>query len=339
MPYYIKERKLWMAQVIHLKKTYRKGFSTKQEAKKWEAQKKEILRKTHILKTPTISLIEFSIRYLDYSRMKHSRKTYLEKRLAFKFLLKSLPVDTAIDSIHKGDVLEHLKKQYETRSGNSANKDRKNLVAAWNWAFHYLKGVPKDNPFDIQRFPEARQPRYIPPKEDFWKVVAVAETDQDRLMLYSYLHLAARKRELFVLKWDDIDFQEKKVRLYTRKRKDGSQEFDWLPLTNFLYEQFLIFKRKVENGQEYVFPNPQNGTAYTEKSRWMNRLCEAAEVKPFGLHAIRHLSASILMENDVPLIDIKTILRHKNLATTERYIHRLRSVRESICVFDKQSEK
>lgn len=336
MPYYIKERKKWMGQVVHLNKTYRKGFSTKKEAKKWEIQKKETLRKTCILKTPTISLIEFSISYLDYSRLKHSRKTYLEKRLAFKYLLKSILPDTPINEIHKGDVLQHLKKQYKSRSGNSANKDRKNLVAAWNWAFHYLKGVPKENPFDVERFPEIRQPRYIPPKEDFWKVVDVAETDQDRLMLYSYLHLAARKRELFILKWDDIDFQEKKVRLYTRKRKDGSLEYDWLPLTKFLYAQFLAFYRKVGHEREYVFSNPQNGTAYTEKSRWMDRLCQTAKVRPFGLHAIRHLSASILMENDVPLIDIKTILRHKNLATTERYIHRLKSVRESIGVFDRE---
>lgn len=121
----------------------------------------------------------------------------MEKRLAFKFLLKSIPPDTAIEAIHKGEVLEHLKKQYKLRSGKSANKDRKNLVAAWNWAFHYLKGVPKENPFDVERFPEIRQPRYMPSKDDFWKVVAVAETDQDRLMLYSYLHLAARKRAVY----------------------------------------------------------------------------------------------------------------------------------------------
>lgn len=40
------------------------------------------------------------------------------------------------------------------------------------------------------------------------------------------------------------------------------------------------------------------------------------------------------MKNDVQLVDIKTILRHKSIATTERYIHRLKSVRESIVVFD-----
>ncbi len=70
----------------------------------------------------------------------------------------------------------------------------------------------------------------------------------------------------------------------------------------------------------------------------MHRLCDSAQVKRFGLHAIRHLTASILIENDVPLIDIKTILRHRNLSTTERYIHRLKSVREALDILDNENK-
>ncbi len=43
-----------------------------------------------------------------------------------------------------------------------------------------------------------------------------------------------------------------------------------------------------------------------ERLRWMKRLCLAAKVKHFGVHTLRHLSESILVENDIPLIDIKT---------------------------------
>ena len=37
-------------------------------------------------------------------------------------------------------------------------------------------------------------------------------------------------------------------------------------------------------------------------------------------HAIRHLTASILGKNNVPLVDIQAILRHQRLSTTEKYI-------------------
>jgi integrase len=50
------------------------------------------------------------------------------------------------------------------------------------------------------------------------------------------------------------------------------------------------------------------------------------------LHAIRHLTASILAKANVPMIDIKTTLRHKNPATTERYIQRLETVRQALRV-------
>lgn len=100
------------------------------------------LKKRNILQTPTISLIEFSIRYLDYSKTRYSAKTYAEKRIAFKKLLKSITPELSIEYIHKGDILEHLRLQFKTRSGNAANKDRKNLIAAWNWGVRYLEGFP-----------------------------------------------------------------------------------------------------------------------------------------------------------------------------------------------------
>ena len=58
--------------------------------------------------------------------------------------------------------------------------------------------------------------------------------------------------------------------------------------------------------------------------------------RAFSLHAIRHLTASILISKDVPLFDIKTILRHKSIQTTERYIHRLKSVRASMTLIPEQ---
>ena len=62
----------------------------------------------------------------------------------------------------------------------------------------------------------------------------------------------------------------------------------------------------------------------------MRRLCDEAKVKRFGLHAIRHLTASILAKANVPMIDIQAVLRHKKLSTTERYIGRIDSLRPSL---------
>ena len=55
----------------------------------------------------------------------------------------------------------------------------------------------------------------------------------------------------------------------------------------------------------------------------MARLCEKAQVTPFGFHGIRHLIATRLYHMSKPLGAIQSILRHKSAATTERYLKSL----------------
>ncbi|MGD9949898.1 MAG: tyrosine-type recombinase/integrase [Desulfobulbus sp.] len=64
--------------------------------------------------------------------------------------------------------------------------------------------------------------------------------------------------------------------------------------------------------------------AYQYRQHWLKKICEEAGVKPFGFHGIRHLFASILAAQNVPLVEIQYMLRHTSLATTQRYIHRLK---------------
>jgi len=50
------------------------------------------------------------------------------------------------------------------------------------------------------------------------------------VMLLAFLYLASRRKEIFRLTWSDVDFGHNLVRLWTRKRADGTEEFDWLPM-------------------------------------------------------------------------------------------------------------
>lgn len=247
----------------------------------------------------------------------------------FKMFFRALDPEQAASDLTSGKVLGYLQEQAEKRSGYAANKDRKNLVAAWNWGIKYL-GLPSPNPCLVDRFPEKRQIRYVPSEKDFWKVYDQAESEQDSVMLLSYLHLAARKRELFNLRWEDVDFSESRARLFTHKRQGGSLEFDWLPMTEALHQALLTHRQ--ESSEEWVFPDPKTGRPYFYRNTWMRRLCDNAGIRSFSLHAIRHLTASILAMENVSMIDIQTILRHKNLSTTERYIRRLTTVRAALKV-------
>jgi integrase len=284
-------------------------------------------------------MAEWAEKYLSYAK-NFTPKTYSEKRLAFRELFKTKyqPIKNGpfkilfdpifpLTTINKEMALKHFQVQSENRSGNASNKDRKNLISAWNWGVKYIKGFSAFNPFLTDKFSETRSPRYVPPEKDFWKIYDVAsEDDQDLLM--TYLHTAARRTEIFRLRWDDVDFAESQVRLWTRKREGGTMEFDWIPLTDTLFN--LLLSRKQKTTSQFVFPNPETDKPYIERKRLMEGLCNRAGVRHFGFHAIRHLTASILAQAGVPAIVIQAILRHKKISTTEKYLHRLTDLRPAL---------
>lgn len=264
--------------------------------------------------------------YMKFCQVKFTPGVFQEKKSLFRRLFRSLDPHLPAESVTPRMALDYLSGQVEKRSGYAANKDRKNLVACWNWGVKY-QGLSGRNPFLVDRFPENRQARYMPPEEDFWRVFEVAR-GQDKTMLLAYLHLAARRSELFRLRWDDVDFFGWKVRLLTRKRKDGSWGADWLPMTDDLCRALQAHRDFV--GGEYVFPDPQTGGPYRYRIHVMGKLCQRAGVRPFGHHAIRHLAGSILANAGVPMKTIQGILRHRALSTTERYLHRLGDMREAL---------
>jgi integrase len=160
----------------------------------------------------------------------------------------------------------------------------------------------------------------VPTVDEFQKIVAVAPDDKKNLLL-AFLHTAARKNEILSLTWDDVNLEHRKVRLWTSKRS-GGKEFNIVPMSDTLYN-IMLEQRKHTAFLSYVFINEATQTRYTSLGKIMRRLCIKANVAPFGFHAIRHLSASMLARAGVPLPTIQAILRHHASATTSHYLHSL----------------
>ena len=156
-------------------------------------------------------------------------------------------------------------------------------------------------------------------------------------MLIAYFSLAARRSEIYRLQLRDLDFKRKLVRLYTRKRQDGTEEFDWLPMSQPLEDALKshIAEKGLDQPDDYLFVNEtsdprKSGKPFQNRRHWLKTACAKAGVPYFHLHAIRHLTASVLDDQGESLTTIQKIMRHKNPETTVKYLHQLRSERDAL---------
>jgi integrase len=310
------------------------GERERRKAILWEEKEKERLQEENQKTIPTVSLTmgDWATAYLDDAQRRGTTGNYQIKRVAFRRLAAHLGGDLPLTDFTPALALAFLQERYDHQSGYSANRDRNNLSRAWEWGRKFLDGFPSlANPFAlVDRFKEERQPRYVPPEEDFDRVLALAQ-GQDRVMLLAFINLAARRSEIFRLKWTDLDFRENVVRLATGKDRNAVERVDYIPMSRQLRQTLLQWWEERTIHSEYVFTMLNDayaaghspGDPFTSRCHFMQRICTKARVKPFGFHAIRHLSAVILYKAGEPMAKIQKILRHRNATTTNRYLESL----------------
>ncbi len=313
-----KEAGNWRFQFQLLGKRYsRQGFTTKASARAEMEKLRAQLMAAEEEQTPTVmAFSEVANDYLDYAKRRFVPKTYEKKVYVFKGFLKHAG-DLTLDRIKVRVVESYLK----TRSANTSfNGNRKELSALFNWAFK--RQLVAQNPcIFIPTLPEPEFRKVIPSEEDIARVLLAAGPDRPFLLVL-YLTMA-RVDEIFRLRWDDVNFQERTIRLWTRKVRDGSWRADVLPMSQALYDVLKGLWEK-RTHPDWVFIDPKTGTRYIQRNRLMKYICRRAGVKYFGFHAIRHFGASLLADREkVSLPTISRLLRHTNLRTTEKYLQKV----------------
>lgn len=152
-------------------------------------------------------------------------------------------------------------------------------------------------------------------------------------MLFTYLQTGARRDELFRLRWSDVDFFGKRIQLFSRKNKAGEWKGCWISVGQELLD--LLLKQKRATGQHSIvfgYLDGERFVPYLYRQHWLKKVCDKAGIEHFGFHGIRHLFASILASQNVPLVEIQSMLRHDSLATTQKYIHRLKKENREVLV-------
>jgi len=306
-----------------------RGFPTKKEANDWITDERRRLS-TETERGSSFPISRFIKTYIDAESDRLSSHTIGYKIKYVQIFFDFLGKDAPVEDITRETVLAFQKHLLKTVPPVTVNRYIREYRSIWNWHITNT-GAVSTNPFKIPKLPEAQYIPYIPPKEDIEKVLSVADGWlKDFLLLV--LATAARRSEIRKLTWNDVDFDQKLIRLKTKKRQGGGEEWDNLPM-NSIAESVL--KRRYQEWDGVggsVFP-PGRRTKGGDPFRHINAisailhaLCEKAGVKPFSFHPLRHYVASILRDkHNASLFEIQHVLRHKKPGTTAIYLDTLKT--------------
>ena len=270
-------------------------------------------------------LLTLCSKYLDHSENQFTIKVYKEKKIVCKTIIDLWGQDVLAKEISPEMIFDYLSNQKKNRSANAANKDRKNLSALFSWGqeiFGYNE-IPFNPVLRIKKFKHQVETPETYTEDEVLKLL-VAATRWERLVLRTYLETAGRRMEVLKLTWDDVNLEKSAIQLWTRKTSDGKAEGAWLPISEDLASEFRwLFKARESH---WVFVNERTKKPYVDPRKWFKNLCDKAQVRNHGFHALRRYVASILDDkHKISKKAIQNLLRHKKESTTERYLHMIHS--------------
>ena len=142
---------------------------------------------------------------------------------------------------------------------------------------------------------------------------------RDRLIIEMLYATGTRVSELVNIKYSDIDFNNKRIRVCGKGNKERIVYFG--DYANDALKEYMSSHKKNEQG--YVFTNSNGGRLTDRGVRYiidkiMNKLSVKVHVTP---HVLRHTFATDMLNNGCDIKVVQELLGHASLQTTEVYTH------------------
>ena len=130
-----------------------------------------------------------------------------------------------------------------------------------------------------------------------------------------------RRSSLVNIRLQDIDYQDKIIRLTHTKNK----QVHYVSMSQSLEKTLRLWLRyRIENNNDYLFTT-QTGDKLMASSLTNNiyRYCRSRGVNVTSVHAFRHYFAIKMIENNVDIYTVSKLLGHSNIQTTQIYLKSL----------------
>lgn len=194
------------------------------------------------------------------------------------------------------------------KGDTTANFAMRVLRILWNHAKEDMPSLP-DNPVQLRKkwHAENIRKRYVRVEQlpAFYAAVSALPNQIHRDYLLLLLFTGLRRSEAASLRWSDVDFGQRVIRLpgtVTKSRRD----FD-LPMSNYVHD--LLVARRALGETEFVFPSNSASGYFVEPQFPLNQVAKTTGSR-VSAHDLRRTFVNACALAKIDLLDMKRLVNH-----------------------------
>lgn len=345
------------------------GFQTEKEAessyRKYDEEYKKAYRAYHATSSTNFELKDYLIYWLEEI---YSERVENTSRMLASYVL----YDLIIPNMNRGIKLRYVSTEYldallETVAKaceSAGNKSRELLNIALKDAV--AQGYIHNNPVPDTKPYKRKKPKIIVLSKDKMRFFLEKASENNwYLEILLGLFMGLRKGEISGLKFGDFDVENRTVRISRQVTSDplvpkGQGKISKYQLiekppktpnsnrTLRVPEAIMdeVMERKRQNdlrreqlGEQYIDKDylscAENGLSHSASSlnAALSKLCSRNGLPHLTVHSLRHMYATILTEQGVPLVKVSALLGHSSIHTTFEYYCEVMDEQERILSF------
>lgn len=340
-----------------VKYSKRGGFQSESEAvesgKKYDAEFKQAYRTyvmSHKLNTE-IGLKDYMIYWFEevFSQRVESTTRMIGAYTLYDLIMPHIEQDIKLKYVNS-DYLDALLKRVSGICESAGNKSRELLNLALKEAV--IQGYIRNNPVaGTKAYPRGKPEVNILSKEELKVLLRAASKGKWYLEILLAVFCGLRKGEIQGLKFGDFDMENRTVSIKRQitsnpiipkgqSRIESNTAVEKPPKTENSYRtlrvpdaimdelrkrKILVSQEKEQMGSLFIdmdYVSCQgNGLPHTvtAMNNALTKLCRRNALPHITVHGLRHMYATVLMEQGVPLVKISALLGHASINTTFEY--------------------
>lgn len=253
-------------------------------------------------------------------------------------------------------IIEYFKKPMEEVTTKEIReylmiylKEKKKIsersVNYYNSVIRFIYDVTLDIPINKKQIPMYRKKRILPKilrEEELSIFFNACDNYMYKTIFMLIYGTGLRISEAATLKIEDIDSTN--MRVFVRNGKGERQRYTVLPKASLEMLREYYKKYKPNHPEGYLFLNGDGDPMKPERLRvYFRRYRKKAKIEEgFIVHSLRHSFATKLVEEGVPLIQVKELLGHSCIRSTMTYVHianNMQKVNSPLDIFLEKGEK